>query len=135
MICQISLSVISFLNELKLICLHTNIATVSTQWNGFNYCYQSLIMLLIIYLHTVKWLQILLFNINYSIKTLCTQSNVSKYYVISIIQFRHTVQEFQVLLFNVDNSIQHNSFICIQLNGFKYCYASLTIQLILFTHC
>ena len=41
-----SLWVISFLNELGLICLHT----VSTQLNGFNYSYQTLIIL---------------FNINY----------------------------------------------------------------------
>ena len=33
---------------------------------------------------------------------------------------------------NIDilhNSIQHYSFICAQLNGSKYCYVSLTIQL------
>ena len=42
MICQISLLVISFLNELELICLHTSIA-VSTQLNGLNYCYLTLI--------------------------------------------------------------------------------------------
>ena len=41
-----SLSVISFLNELELICLHTSIVTVSTQLNGFNYCYLPLIILL-----------------------------------------------------------------------------------------
>ena len=33
---EISLRVISFLNELELICLHTSIAIVSTQLNGFN---------------------------------------------------------------------------------------------------
>ena len=32
------LQVISFLNELELIYLHTNIAIVSTQLNGLNYC-------------------------------------------------------------------------------------------------
>ena len=37
-----SLSVISFLNELELIYLHTSVAIVSTQLNGFNYCYLSL---------------------------------------------------------------------------------------------
>ena len=42
---------------------------------------------------------------------------------------RHTVKEFQVLLINTDNSIQHYSFISTQLNGSKYCYVSLTIQL------
>ena len=33
--------VISFLNVLELICLHISIAIVSTQLNGFNYCYQT----------------------------------------------------------------------------------------------
>ena len=45
-----SLLVISFLNELELICLHTCIVIVSRQLNGFNYCYLTLIIL---------------FNINY----------------------------------------------------------------------
>ena len=31
--------IISILNELKLIYLHTDIASVSTKLNGFNYCY------------------------------------------------------------------------------------------------
>ena len=34
-----SLQVILFLNELELIFMHTNFAIVSTQLNGFNYCY------------------------------------------------------------------------------------------------
>ena len=34
----------------------------------------------------------------------------------------HTVKWFQVLLANTNNSIQHFSFVCTQLNGFKYCY-------------
>ena len=42
---EISLSVISFLDELELISLHTNIAIVSTQLNGFNYCYLAPIIL------------------------------------------------------------------------------------------
>ena len=37
---------ISFLNELELICLHTSIAIVSTQLNGHNYCYQTLTILI-----------------------------------------------------------------------------------------
>ena len=37
---------ISFLNKLQLICLHTSIAIVSTQLNGFKYCYLTLIILL-----------------------------------------------------------------------------------------
>ena len=41
----IRLSVISFLNELELICLHTCIAIVSTQFSGFNNCYQTCIIL------------------------------------------------------------------------------------------
>ena len=36
---EISLSVISFLNELQLIFLHTSIVIISTWLNGFNYCY------------------------------------------------------------------------------------------------
>ena len=35
---DINLSVISILNELELICLHTSIAIVSTPLNGFNNC-------------------------------------------------------------------------------------------------
>ena len=41
--------------------------------------------------------------------------------------------EFQVLLFNTNNSIQHNSFIIIQLlytKSFKYCYSTLLICLL-----
>ena len=44
-----SLQVISFLNELQMICLYTNIAIVSAQLNDFNYCYLT---------------QMILFNIN-----------------------------------------------------------------------
>ena len=58
---EISLSVISFLNGLELICLHTGIAIVSIQLNGFIYCY-----------------------------------------------------------LNINDSLQHYSFVCAQLNGFKY---------------
>ena len=39
-----SFSVISFLNELELICLHTCIAIVSRQLNGFNFDYQTIIL-------------------------------------------------------------------------------------------
>ena len=31
--------------------------------------------------------------------------------------------------FNTNNSIQHYLFVCAQLNGSKFCYVSLTIQL------
>ena len=39
----------------------------------------------------------------------------------------HTVKWFQVLLFNINNffSITH---LLVQVNGFEYCYAILTIQ-------
>ena len=40
-----SLLVISFLDELELICLHTSITIISTQLNGFNYCNLTLIIL------------------------------------------------------------------------------------------
>ena len=40
-----SLLVISFLNELEQIYLHTSIAIVFTQFNGFNYSNQTLIIL------------------------------------------------------------------------------------------
>ena len=43
--------------------------------------------------------------------------------------FFYTVKWFKVLLTNTNNFIQHYSFVCTQLNGSKYCYASLTIQL------
>ena len=36
---EICLWVISSLNELQLICLHTSIAVISTRLNGFSYCY------------------------------------------------------------------------------------------------
>ena len=66
MICKY-LVVISILNELKLICLHSCIAIVSKQLNGFNYSYLTVIILFnIIYLRTVKYLQVLLFNTNNS---------------------------------------------------------------------
>ena len=35
---------------------------------------------------------------------------------------------FQVLLFNTSNSIKNCSFICMQLNGSKYCYVILIVQ-------
>ena len=41
-----------------------------------------------------------------------------------------TVKWLQVLLFNTNYSIEHYSFICTQLNGSKYCYVSLTIQIL-----
>ena len=47
---EISLLAILFLNELKLISLHSSIIIVSTQLNSLKYCYLTLIIL---------------FNINY----------------------------------------------------------------------
>ena len=91
-------------------------------------------------LYTMKWLQVLIFNTDYSIQHysfICIHSNDSEYcYVIPIFQFRLKVIEFQVLLFNTNNSIQNFLFVCTQLNCSKHCYASLTIQLSshLFTH-
>ena len=41
--------VISFLNELQLICWYTCIAIISTRLNGFNYCYRTLIILFNVY--------------------------------------------------------------------------------------
>ena len=41
---KFGLSVISFLNALELISWHISIAIVSTQLNGFNYCYIILII-------------------------------------------------------------------------------------------
>ena len=73
-------------------------------------------MILIICLHTVKWLQVLLFNTNYSIQDysfICAELNCSKHCnVLLIIQLKRT--KIQVLLFNANNSIQHYSFICTQ---------------------
>ena len=40
-----SLYVISFLNELELICLHTSIVILSIQLNAFNYYYLIVIIL------------------------------------------------------------------------------------------
>ena len=40
-----SLQVISLLNKLELICLHTSIAITSRQLNGFIYCNQTIIIL------------------------------------------------------------------------------------------
>ena len=48
----------------------------------------------------------------------------------------HRVNWLQVLLFNTNYSIQYYSFVCIHLNGSKYCSVSVTVQLNnhLFTH-
>ena len=73
---------ISFLNELELICLHTSIPIV--KWlNGFNYCYQTQIILSNID-------QVFLFNTNYSIQDY---------------SFPCTVKWFQVFLCNTNNLI------------------------------
>ena len=37
------------LNDFKLLCLHTNIVIISRQLNGFNYCYQTPLILFIWY--------------------------------------------------------------------------------------
>ena len=43
--------------------------------------------------------------------------------------FLSSVKQFQVFRSNVNMSIYNLSFVCVQFNGFKYCYVSLTIQL------
>ena len=53
--------VISFLNELELICLHSSIAIVSLQLDGLNYYYLTVIILLFNTIHSfahrlVGWL-------------------------------------------------------------------------------
>ena len=65
---------------------------------------------------------------------ICTQLIGFKYCnVIPIIQFKHTIKEFmycyliQITLFNITHS-------CARLNGFKYSYVSLTIQLLSFVY-
>ena len=127
------MSVISFLNESELICLHTSIAFVSMQLNGFNYCRLTLMILFDFNLVCWHLLQVLLFNSNYSISTrfirFHTINGSKYYYVIPLIQFWHTVKEFQVLLFNPSYSIQHYSLVSAHLNNFKYCYVSRTFQL------
>ena len=63
--------------------------------------------MLIISLHTLKWLQVLLFSTNF-IKHdsfIYTQLNGSEYcYAKPIIQFRSPIKEFQILLFNITHS-------------------------------
>ena len=107
-----SLYVISFLNKLEPICLHTRIAIVSTWLNGFNYCYLTQIILFNInhlFAHSEVATSITILNTNYSIQhysLICIQSNGSKYcYLKPIIQFRHIFKEFKVLLFISNNLI------------------------------
>ena len=65
---------ILFLKDLEVAFLHTSIAIQS---HGFTYYkHKSFYLILIICLYTVKWLQVLLFNTNYSIEHfsfICTQ--------------------------------------------------------------
>ena len=54
------------------------IPTVCTQLNGYKYCYLivNIFLILIICLHTVKWFQVLLFNISNSIyQVSCNMNN------------------------------------------------------------
>ena len=46
-----------------------------------------------------------------------------------LIIYLNTVKWLYVLIPNTNYSIQHYSFVCLQLNGWKYCYVSRTIQL------
>ena len=59
---EISLSVISFLNEWEVICLYTSIVLVSTQLSGVNYCNLTLRIQFSIdnIFHTMMCLQVLL---------------------------------------------------------------------------
>ena len=75
--------VISFLNELELIYLHTSIAIISTQVNGFNYCYLTLLILFNInhLFADSEEVTSMQFNTNYSIQYysfICIESNDSK---------------------------------------------------------
>ena len=108
-------SVISIINDLKLISFHISILTVSRQLNGFNYCYLTLIILSNtkqLFVHS-KVIISIIFNTNYFIQRcsfICTKSNGFKHCsVIPITQFSHT--RFQELRFNANNSIQYQSFI------------------------
>ena len=40
--------------------------------------------------------------------------------------FFHIVKWFQVFLSNTNNSIYYYTFVSTKLNGFKYCYATVT---------
>ena len=99
--------------------MHISIAIVSTQLNGFNYCYQTLLILFNINNLFVDS-EVITYAIQHSIQYysfVCTHLKGSKYYyVISIIQFTHTqrVKEFQVLhltliiLFNITHLFAHS---------------------------
>ena len=41
----------------------------------------------------------------------------------------HAIRCFHLFLSNTNNSIYYSSFVCAQLNAFKYCNLSVTIQL------
>ena len=42
--------------------------------------------------------------------------------------FWNTVKWFQILISNMNNSIYYWSFVCMQLNGFNYCFVTATIK-------
>ena len=74
---MITLIVISLLNELDVICLHTCIAMVYTQQNGFKYCYlHNLFSLTLpIRFYVVKWFQVLLYIIKIQLNSvICLQT-------------------------------------------------------------
>ena len=99
--------VISFLNELELICFNTIIAIVSTQLNCFNYCNLTPIILFNCnHLFSRQW-NGLQFNTNFieHKSIICTQYC----YVVPIFQLRYTVKKFQVLLCITNNSIKQQS--------------------------
>ena len=88
-----SLKLISFLNDLELICgLLTCIAIVSTQLNGFSCCYLTLLILFSIeYLVGANYVYLTIIILFYTV-----YSFVHSQMVLSI-WFRHTVKESQVM--------------------------------------
>ena len=96
---EISWSVSSLVNGLALFCLNTSIAIVSTQLNGFNYCYLTLIIQFNInhlFAHS-EVVTVLLFNTNYTIpyySFVCTQLNGSEYCYVSLKIQLNTVHLF-----------------------------------------
>ena len=80
--------VILFLNELKIIDLHTSIAIVGAQLNGFKYFYITLIVLSNI--NSLVARNELVQNIAHTNSFTCTQLNVCKYfYQTTIVLFAH----------------------------------------------
>ena len=93
------------------------------------YCYLIRIILFSIYLHTFELVQILLsnsilFNIHllfvYS-EVILSMAQINEFICIQLNGFKNSYSTL-IILFNITHSFA-------QLNCFKYCYESLTIQL------